>query len=190
MSISPSTRAPLHDRHDDLRSRFEAARQVSRVGIHIVHDDRLLLAWRRRRRCRGREGCACAATACRETARARARRLRADRCRPRCTPASRASELRRRAPWRACGSRSARQCLVDARRATDCCVSRVFMRQSFNSRNSRSRPPRIGTICRPVDVACRRPNATRRGSVSGQARRRPADLPPAPVRSGRDDQAE
>ena len=59
----------VHDRHDDLRLRLDAARQIARIRIHVVDDDRRPFRWRRRRRCRGRAECACAATACRRTAR-------------------------------------------------------------------------------------------------------------------------
>src|SRR5258708_81836 len=29
----------IHDRHDDLRLRLDAAREVPRIGVHVVHDD-------------------------------------------------------------------------------------------------------------------------------------------------------
>src|SRR5215207_5366622 len=35
--------AALHDRHDDLGLRVEAARQVARIRIHVVDDDGRLL---------------------------------------------------------------------------------------------------------------------------------------------------
>ena len=41
MSISPSTSRAVHDRHDDLRLGLDAARQIPRIGIHVVDDDRL-----------------------------------------------------------------------------------------------------------------------------------------------------
>ena len=46
MSISPSTRPRVHDRHDDLGSCLEAAGEVARIGVHVVHDDRHLLGGR------------------------------------------------------------------------------------------------------------------------------------------------
>ncbi len=33
-------RLAFHDRHDDLRLRLQAAREVPRIGVHVVHDDR------------------------------------------------------------------------------------------------------------------------------------------------------
>ena len=43
MSISPRTSSLPHDRHDDLRLRLDAAREIPRIGVHVVDDDRRFL---------------------------------------------------------------------------------------------------------------------------------------------------
>ncbi len=167
--------AAQHDRHDDLRLRLEAARQIPRVGIHVVDDDRFLVRWRRRRRCRGRAGCACAATACRQTARAPARRLRAGRCRPTYSRAFRPRAAGRPLPSRAPGrarwrSRSlSRNSVVMRHRLVSPAVS--ILRVRTTSDQPAEERHQLDERRLPVQPAELDPP----GIARGQARRRDAD---------------
>ena len=172
MSISPRTRVAVHDRHDDLRLRLDAARQIPRIGVDVVDDDRPLLG-----------GGGAADAAAERNARVR-RRLAEERAEhqlvavdqvdadPRVVRDRLLEHFDRARPWPATASvAGADGGARPSRRTSSWCV-----RQSFISQKMSISPPRIGTSCRPVAVACRRPNSTRRGSASRKARRGDADF--------------
>ena len=176
MSISPSTSRAVHDRHDDLRLRLDAARQIARIRVHVVDDDRRLLG-----------GGRAADAAAERNARVR-RRLADERAEHQLVAVeqvdadpgvvghrllqhadgARPSPGRRRVRRVIC-SRMVREDFVVAGHGSSIPSVLQLPEEQREAAEQRHELQRRST------VPCSRPNSTRRGSVSGEARRRGAD---------------
>ena len=167
--------AAVHDRHDDLRLRLDAARQIPRIGVHVVDDDRGLLG-----------GGGAADAAAERDARVR-RRLADERAEHQLVAVEQVDA----------DPRVVRHLLLE--HATARPASRAFAVASVADRRRHSR--RVVVVVRvnvmpwsvldlaeeqqeaaeerhqlePVERPCSRPNSTRRGSPLRQARGRDAD---------------